>query len=171
MKVSWTDSTGHNRQLGQMVNFQPLTAKNKRATLNQTVRFQISDTNAFGEFTSTLITQPNFTWQLTCPNLQVNADKFPAATKLHFSKQLTLNGECCVALLHVFWQPFIGASDVFGLTLGSHVLFIFFFGQVLITFKIMSICSTLLCVYIFMFFFIFLFLMFLMPLFFFFFSL
>ncbi|GJJ06156.1 hypothetical protein Clacol_000345 [Clathrus columnatus] len=98
LTVSWTDTSGQSHQLGDMVNFPPLfaKAKTKRATLNHTVDFVITDTTAFGEFTATMITQPNFTWELSCPSLQVNADKFPAAKGLHFNKQLTLNGGCHV---------------------------------------------------------------------------
>lgn len=70
----------------------PLTAKHKRATINQTTLFNIADENTFGTFTETMITQPNFTWHLKSNGLRVNALKFPVATGIHFDKKVTLNG-------------------------------------------------------------------------------
>jgi hypothetical protein len=69
-----------------------LVAKNKRATINQTTQFNISDEQAFGEFTQTMITKPEFTWRLASDFVKVNALKFPTASKLRFRKDLTLKG-------------------------------------------------------------------------------
>lgn len=76
------------------MDLQPLYAKGstKRAPLNQTTTFNITDEDAFGEFTAAMITRQNFTWRLTSNNLQVNALKFPAAKGLHFNKDVVLNG-------------------------------------------------------------------------------
>jgi hypothetical protein len=89
--VNSPDGTQNKTTLGTM-QLQPLFAINKRATINQTVTFNISDQQAFGIFTGAMITQPNFTWLLTSNNLRVNALKFPVATGIQFSKTLTLNG-------------------------------------------------------------------------------
>lgn len=70
----------------------PLHAAHKRATINQTTLFNISDEAAFGEFTAVMITQSNFTWRLKSDNLKVNALKFPVAKGIHFDKKLTLKG-------------------------------------------------------------------------------
>lgn len=70
----------------------PLQAAHKRATLNQTTQFNITDQDAFGRFTAAMITQPNFTWHLVSNGLRVNALKFPVATGIHFNKMVTLNG-------------------------------------------------------------------------------
>jgi len=72
---------------------EPLSAKSKRATLNQTSTFNVSDSAAFGDFTTAMITKPNFTWILESNNLRVNALKFPVAKGIHFKKSVTLNGE------------------------------------------------------------------------------
>jgi hypothetical protein len=69
-----------------------LEARNYRATLNQTTTFNITDPIAFARFTQHLITSSNFTWLLQSHNLRVNAAKFPVATGISFSKEVTLNG-------------------------------------------------------------------------------
>lgn len=81
------------RPLGVM-DLQPLYAKSstKRAPLDQTTTFNITDEDAFGEFTAAMITRQNFTWRLTSNNVQANALKFPAAKGLHFNKDVVLNG-------------------------------------------------------------------------------
>ena len=70
----------------------PLQASHKRATINQTTQFNISDEAAFGRFTAAMITQPNVTWHLVSNGLRVNVLKIPVATGIHFNKMLTLNG-------------------------------------------------------------------------------
>ena len=70
----------------------PLFAKQKRATIDQSSTFEIQDQAAFGQFTAAMITQPSFTWRLKSEQLRVNALKFPVAKGLHFDKQVTLNG-------------------------------------------------------------------------------
>ena len=77
--------------LGTM-NLTQLSAKHKRATIDQNVVFDIADEDAFGTFTETMITQPNFTWHLVSNGLRVNALKFPVATGIHFNKKVTLKG-------------------------------------------------------------------------------
>ncbi|EJD03283.1 uncharacterized protein FOMMEDRAFT_168292 [Fomitiporia mediterranea MF3/22] len=77
--------------LGTM-SLQPIFAKHKRATIDQTTAFTIVDEAAFGTFTETMITQPNFTWRLHSTGLRVNALKFPVAKGINFDKKLTLNG-------------------------------------------------------------------------------
>ncbi|KAI0072486.1 hypothetical protein K474DRAFT_1678619 [Panus rudis PR-1116 ss-1] len=88
--VSWKIN-GSDIPLGT-INLSPLQASHKRATINQTTLFQISDEDAFGTFTEAMITQPNFTWHLKSEGLRVNALKFPVATGIHFDKEVTLNG-------------------------------------------------------------------------------
>ena len=77
--------------LGQ-IQLDPLFAKQKRATIDQSSTFEIQDQAAFGQFTAAMITQPSFTWRLKSEQLRVNALKFPVAKGLHFDKQVTLNG-------------------------------------------------------------------------------
>lgn len=78
-------------ELGTM-NLTPLSAKSKRATIDQNVLFEIADEDAFGTFTEAMITQSNFTWRLKSNGLRVNALKFPVATGIQFDKKVTLNG-------------------------------------------------------------------------------
>lgn len=70
----------------------PLNARNFRASLNQTTTFNITNPIVFARFTQYLITSSNFTWLLQSHNLRVNAAKFPVATGISISKQITLNG-------------------------------------------------------------------------------
>ena len=70
-----------------------LYASNKRATINDTTTFYITDQNAFGRFTSAMITSQNFTWQLENYDLTVQAEKFPTAHGISFNKLVTINGE------------------------------------------------------------------------------
>lgn len=90
-QVSWIDN-GTDVPLGVMNLNTPLQASHKRATLNQTTQFNITDEAAFGRFTAAMITQPNFTWHLVSNGLRVNALKFPVATGIHFNKMVTLGG-------------------------------------------------------------------------------
>ncbi|KAH8119480.1 hypothetical protein DFH11DRAFT_1722990 [Phellopilus nigrolimitatus] len=90
VNISWIEN-GIDVPLG-VISLSPLTAKHKRATINQTTAFNISDEEAFGRFTVAMITQPSFTWRLQSENLRVNALKFPVAKGIHFDKQVTLNG-------------------------------------------------------------------------------
>lgn len=69
-----------------------LVAENKRAQINQTTTFNISDQSAFGEFARAMITQEQFTWRLASDHLKVNAAKFPQAKNLRFRKDLQLKG-------------------------------------------------------------------------------
>jgi len=77
--------------LGNMV-LDSLVAKNKRAQINQTTEFNITDQDAFGQFTQAMITEEEFTWRLASDNVKVNAVKFPQATKLRFRKDVQLQG-------------------------------------------------------------------------------
>lgn len=70
-----------------------LYARNKRATINDTTTFYITDQDAFGRFTSAMITLQNFTWQLENYDLSVQAEKFPTAHGISFDKMVTFNGE------------------------------------------------------------------------------
>jgi len=69
-----------------------LSAKDKRATINDSTTFFITDQASFGRFSSSLITSQNFTWRLTSYNLRVQALKFPVAKGITFDKFITLNG-------------------------------------------------------------------------------
>jgi len=69
-----------------------LHASNKRATINDTTTFYITDQDAFGRFTSFMITSQNFTWKLQSYNLNVQAMKFPIAHGISFNKLVTING-------------------------------------------------------------------------------
>jgi hypothetical protein len=69
-----------------------LYASSKRATINDTTTFYITDEDAFGRFTSWMITSQNFTWKLQSNNLNVQAMKFPTAHGISFNKLVTING-------------------------------------------------------------------------------
>ncbi|KAA1471743.1 hypothetical protein DENSPDRAFT_133322 [Dentipellis sp. KUC8613] len=71
---------------------QPLSAKNKRAYINQTTEFTVADQDAFGRFTQFMITSDKFTWRLTSNNLAARALRFPVSKGIKFKKDITLNG-------------------------------------------------------------------------------
>lgn len=73
-------------------NMQPLIAKHKRAYINQTTQFEISDEDAFGRFTASMITAQNFTWRLESNDLAARALKFPLAKGIKFKKDVLFNG-------------------------------------------------------------------------------
>ncbi|CAA7259257.1 unnamed protein product [Cyclocybe aegerita] len=89
--VSWIESDGTETPLGYM-QIHDLSAKHKRAVINDTTVFHIIDEEAFGRFSGSLITSQNFTWRLVSYNLRVQALKFPVAKGLTFDKRLTMNG-------------------------------------------------------------------------------
>jgi hypothetical protein len=60
----------------------------KRATINDSTVFEISDQGAFGQFSQHLITQQNFTWRLQGNNLRVTAVSFPVAKGIKFNKDI-----------------------------------------------------------------------------------
>jgi len=91
IRVAWIEDDATETPLGTM-NLSPLSAKHKRASVNQTTTFIINDEAAFGRFSAHLITAPNFTWHLQSSNLRVHAIKFPVANGISFDKKLTLNG-------------------------------------------------------------------------------
>lgn len=74
------------------MNFEALSAKHKRATINQTTTFEIGDEDAFGRFAGHMITASSFTWRMRSNNLHVQAAKFPMSKGIKFDKELTLNG-------------------------------------------------------------------------------
>ncbi|KAF8557967.1 hypothetical protein OG21DRAFT_1504634 [Imleria badia] len=90
VNVSWIDGSTK-VPLGYM-QLSALYANNKRATINDTTTFYIVDQNAFGRFTSAMITSQNFTWQLENYDLTVQAEKFPVAHGISFNKMVTING-------------------------------------------------------------------------------
>ncbi|KAG6908393.1 hypothetical protein DXG01_004822 [Tephrocybe rancida] len=91
VEVSWFEDDFTETSLGTMT-FAPLFAKKKRAPINATSTFTITDEDAFGRFSARLITAQNFTWHLKSSNLRVHALKFPVAKGLTFDKNLTMNG-------------------------------------------------------------------------------
>ncbi|KAG1896026.1 uncharacterized protein F5891DRAFT_1165745 [Suillus fuscotomentosus] len=90
VNVSWINGSV-DVPLGYM-SLSTLHASNKRATINDTTTFYITDQNAFGRFTSSMITSQNFTWRLQSSNLNVQAMKFPTAHGISFNKLVTING-------------------------------------------------------------------------------
>lgn len=90
LRVSWVNGS-EEIPLG-IFNLQPLSVKKKRAYINQTTDFTITDQSAFGRFTQYLITSNNFTWRLRSNKLHVRALKFPVSKGVRFQKDLTLSG-------------------------------------------------------------------------------
>ena len=91
LTVSWYDTPGHMVEIGSF-SLDPLKVKSKRACINQTVAFTVTNETGFAQFTQTMITQQNFTWLLSSDGLDVQALKFPTAHGLKFNKNVTLNG-------------------------------------------------------------------------------
>ncbi|KAH9038716.1 hypothetical protein EDB85DRAFT_2072661 [Lactarius pseudohatsudake] len=90
LRVSWVNGT-EEIQIGRFT-LEPLKAKKKRAFLNQTTEFSVTDQEAFGRFTQHMITASNFTWRLRSDQLNARALKFPVSKRLSFKKDLTLKG-------------------------------------------------------------------------------
>ncbi|EPQ57376.1 hypothetical protein GLOTRDRAFT_120580 [Gloeophyllum trabeum ATCC 11539] len=88
--VTWLDG-GNEVPLGSMT-MSGLSAKSKRAYINQTTTFNISDEDAFGKFAGAMITRENFTWRLESHDLKVQALKFPVSHGIKFKKEITLAG-------------------------------------------------------------------------------
>ncbi|TFY72142.1 hypothetical protein EVG20_g865 [Dentipellis fragilis] len=90
LNVSWVNGD-EEVPLGYF-GLQPLSAKNKRAYINQTTDFTVADQDAFGRFTQFMITSDKFTWRLTSNNLAARALRFPVSKGIKFRKDITLNG-------------------------------------------------------------------------------
>ncbi|PWN18638.1 hypothetical protein BCV69DRAFT_252553, partial [Microstroma glucosiphilum] len=62
-------------------------------SINQATTFEITDEEAFGEFAQWLISEPQFTWQLRCPNVHVEAFSIlPTFKNLVFTKNVVIDG-------------------------------------------------------------------------------
>ncbi|THH12496.1 hypothetical protein EW146_g7640 [Bondarzewia mesenterica] len=90
LNISWVDGD-QEVPLGSF-SLQPLSARKKRAYINQTTNFDISDQDAFGRFAAAMITQQNFTWRLESNDLSVRALRFPVAKGIKFKKDVIFNG-------------------------------------------------------------------------------
>jgi Protein of unknown function (DUF3712) len=73
-------------------NLEPLYVKKRRAYINQTADFTITDQGAFGRFTQYMITSNNFTWRLRSDDLHARTLKFPVSKGVGFKKDLHLSG-------------------------------------------------------------------------------
>ncbi|KAE9401586.1 hypothetical protein BT96DRAFT_918717 [Gymnopus androsaceus JB14] len=89
--VSWVQQNGTEVPIGQM-NLGEISASHKRATINQTTTFQITNQSAFGQFAGDMITSSSFQWRLQSSNLRVQAAKFPVSKGIKFNKYITLQG-------------------------------------------------------------------------------
>jgi len=96
LRVSWVNGSKE-IPIGQFT-LEPLKAKKKRAFLNQTTEFEVTDQEAFGRFTQYMITSSNFTWRLRSDQLNARALKFPVSKGLSYKKDLTLKGACQLEL-------------------------------------------------------------------------
>jgi Protein of unknown function (DUF3712) len=90
LRISWVNGSKE-VQLG-LFNLETLHARRKRAYINQTTDFTITDQGAFGQFTQFMITSSNFTWRLRSDQLHVRALSFPVSKGLRFEKDVTLRG-------------------------------------------------------------------------------
>ncbi|KAI9463679.1 hypothetical protein BJY52DRAFT_1404720 [Lactarius psammicola] len=90
LRVSWVNGS-QEIPIGQFT-LEPLKARKKRAYLNQTTEFTVTDQEAFGRFTQYMITSSNFTWRLRSDQLNARALKFPVSKGLSYKKDLTLKG-------------------------------------------------------------------------------
>ncbi|KAG5653629.1 hypothetical protein H0H81_011855 [Sphagnurus paluster] len=91
VRVAWVEDDGTETPLGTMT-LDALSAKHKRALIDQNTTFTITDEEAFGRFSGHLITAKNFTWRMQSSNLRVQALKFPVSKGISFDKMVTLNG-------------------------------------------------------------------------------
>jgi len=89
--VSWIEDENTETHLGHM-RLHDLSAKGKRALINDSTEFFIDNGEAFGRFSGSLITSKNFTWRLVSHNLRVQALKFPVAKGITFDKRILING-------------------------------------------------------------------------------
>ncbi|KAG6820875.1 hypothetical protein H0H93_010219 [Arthromyces matolae] len=89
--VSWFEDEFTETKLGTMT-LPTLVARHKRAPIDSTTTFTITNEDAFGRFSAHLITAQNFTWHLNSSGLRVHAAKFPVAKGLVFDKNVTMNG-------------------------------------------------------------------------------
>ncbi|KII92866.1 hypothetical protein PLICRDRAFT_102438 [Plicaturopsis crispa FD-325 SS-3] len=71
---------------------QTIHAHSKRAYINETTTFSITDQDAFGKFAAYMITAEAFTWRLHTSSLRVQAMKFPWEHGLKMTKDVTLKG-------------------------------------------------------------------------------
>ncbi|KAK7690332.1 hypothetical protein QCA50_006989 [Cerrena zonata] len=91
IQVSWVQDNGTESPIGVM-ELGDIHASHKRASIDQTTQFNITDEDAFGVFAGHMITAQNFTWRLQSDSLRVQAAKFPTSKGLKFNKLVTLNG-------------------------------------------------------------------------------
>jgi hypothetical protein len=93
--VTWVADYGSDKErevhLGTM-NLPDLEASNGQASIDAVTQFNIDDTAAFGEFSKVMINDQQFTWRLKSNSLKAQALKFPQATGLSFSKDVTIKG-------------------------------------------------------------------------------
>ncbi|KAE8246427.1 hypothetical protein A4X13_0g5797 [Tilletia indica] len=80
------------KRLGEF-NLRRVGAAAGHARLRQLTQFNISDEEAFGQFTEFLLTQEEFTWNLNCSNVHVAAFSFlPTFKNLQFRKHVVFKG-------------------------------------------------------------------------------
>ena len=91
-KVFWVENATTQTELGSLWLHDLRSARNKRAVINDTTQFSITDEDAFGRFSGSLITSQIFTWRLLSHGLHVQALKFPTSTGITFDKMVTING-------------------------------------------------------------------------------
>ncbi|KAH8925300.1 hypothetical protein BT69DRAFT_1216651 [Atractiella rhizophila] len=92
--VYWINPyTGYNEvQLGQFPLARLGITSRGKATLKQLAEFEITDEDAFGDFTVFLLTQEAFTWRIKADRVQAKAFAFLNVNDLPFSKDTTLAG-------------------------------------------------------------------------------
>ncbi|KAF5389363.1 hypothetical protein D9757_004389 [Collybiopsis confluens] len=111
VSVDWIRENGSTTALGN-INLQDISASHKRATINQTTTFLITDVTAFGEFAKTMITSDTFQWRLSSTDLHVQAAKFPVSKGIKFDQTITLKGKSLNTILFgLVTLPFSGFSS------------------------------------------------------------
>ncbi|KAK0546638.1 hypothetical protein OC846_005187, partial [Tilletia horrida] len=94
MQVYWNTPPPQmeEKHLGEF-NLREVGAAAGHARLRQLTRFNITDEEAFGTFTKFLVTQEEFTWNLNCSNVHVEAFSFlPTFKNLQFKKHVVFKG-------------------------------------------------------------------------------
>lgn len=94
VQVYWRTALPENREvlLGTMVlDYIGVAAGHGR--IQQATVFNVMDQDAFGLFTAFLLSEPEFTWQLRCPNVHVEAfSVLPTFKNLEFVKNVVFEG-------------------------------------------------------------------------------
>ncbi|KAI9459106.1 hypothetical protein F5148DRAFT_1219463, partial [Russula earlei] len=90
LRVSWVNDS-EEVSLGYF-NLEPLHIQKKRAYINQTTDFTITNQGTFAQFTRYMVMSKNFTWRLRSDGLHVQVMKLPISKGISLNKDLIFSG-------------------------------------------------------------------------------